>query len=307
MDRTRKPPVVLAIGGSDPCAGAGVQADLKTVHALGGYGLTVLSAVTVQNTQGVAETLPLPPRVVRDQLESLLADIEVGAVKTGMLATGGIAAEVAAALSARPAEQRAALVVDPVLVSSSGTPLLDEAGLEMLKERLLPLATLCTPNWPEAAILAGHPIETIDAAQEAAERILGLGPRAVLVTGGHAPAGAVGESAEGPSGGQTPAGSGERAGQPPVIDLLLSEGDFRRFEGPRIPGPSAHGTGCLIAAAIATGLAAGATLEAAIVVAKRLAGDSIARSLTLGRGAPIVDPFHRQRGSWLAAAKEWKT
>ncbi|MCK4412401.1 MAG: bifunctional hydroxymethylpyrimidine kinase/phosphomethylpyrimidine kinase [Candidatus Eisenbacteria sp.] len=290
MDRNRKPPVVLAIGGSDPSGGAGIQADLKTIHALGGYAVVALTAVTVQNTQGVRETLPLPAGIVRAQIENVFADVRVGAVKTGMLANEEIVGLLAETLAAH----RLPLVVDPVLASSGGEPLLDETALKPLKERLLPLATVCTPNWSEAAILAGHPVETIEDAQRAAERIRRLGPRAVLIKGGHAQGGAPGRP-------------GDSSEAPPVVDLLLGEEGFQRFEAPRIAGPSPHGTGCLFGAAIATGLAAGATLEAAVTIAKRLVGDSITHSLTIGRGTPVVDPFHTQPTSLLDPAEERKS
>jgi hydroxymethylpyrimidine/phosphomethylpyrimidine kinase len=271
---------VLAIGGSDPSGGAGVQADLKAIHALGGYALTAVTAVTAQSTLEVRETLPLPAGAVTAQIEALLADGRVGAVKTGMLANE----EIVAALAVTLAPHRLPLVVDPVLVSSTGATLLEEAAIEPLKARLLPLATLCTPNWPEAAALSGMPVASLDDARRAGERILRLGAGAVLVKGGHAGAA-----------GQAP-GSAEPAGPPPAaIDLLISAGGERRFEAPRIAGPSAHGTGCLLASAIATGLAAGESLETAIAAAKRLVTEAIGDRLQIGRGAPVVDPLHALR------------
>ncbi|MFH1143434.1 MAG: hydroxymethylpyrimidine/phosphomethylpyrimidine kinase [Candidatus Eisenbacteria bacterium] len=280
-------PVVLAIGGSDPSAGAGVQADLKTIHALGGYALTGVTSVTAQDSDAVGLVHDLPPEVVGAQLEMLLRDFPVAAFKTGMLGNGRIVSLVADIVAGRGLP----LVVDPVLASTGGRSLLDEAGFEQLVKKLLPLATLCTPNWSEAQALAGRPVRTTEEAIQAAQMIRERGVEAVLVTGGHAP--------------------GEES-----IDLLVSGVGVRSFRAPRISGPTgtmrsvaggpgrsamdaaggggvdAHGTGCILAAAIACGLAAGMPLEGAIERAKQYVSAAIRSALLLGQKRPILDHFH---------------
>jgi hydroxymethylpyrimidine/phosphomethylpyrimidine kinase len=261
---------VLAIGGSDPSGGAGIQADLKTIHALGGWGFTVVSAITAQNSRGVAAAHPIDPSDVTAQIGALIADFEIAAVKTGMLARAPIVECVAAALASDALADRP-VVVDPVFRASDGTSLLDAKGVRALTKRLLPRATLCTPNRFEAEALAEMAIASLADAQVAAERIRALGPRAVLIKGGHL---------EGPD----------------AIDILAGKDGVRTFAAPRIVGSSPRGTGCTLAAAIAVELGRGADLESAIDRAKQYVAVGIRDAVTLGRGAPFIDHWRAGRG-----------
>ncbi len=254
---------ILAIGGSDPSGGAGIQADLKTIHAHGAFGLTVVTAVTVQNTCGVRSSHPVPPAVVRDQIRALCDDFTITAVKIGMLASAQNVAAVADELRLRALPH---VVVDPVILSSSGFALLSPEGVELLRERLLPLARVCTPNLLEAEILAGITIHSRDETQEAARRIRALGPQAVVIKGGHAP-GAI------------------------VTDLLLDGDELRLFESARIEPGNAHGTGCTLASALAVRLAQGYDLTTALEKARAYVAGAIRRRLTLGHGDPPLDHF----------------
>jgi hydroxymethylpyrimidine/phosphomethylpyrimidine kinase len=254
---------VLAIGGSDPSGGAGIQADLKTIHALGGWGLTVISAITAQNSGGVLSTHPLDPREVSAQIRALVADFEIASVKTGMLACAPIVECVAEALASEALAARP-VVVDPVFRASDGTPLLDADGVRALAKRLLPKATLCTPNRFEAEALAGMAIASLADAQMAAERIRALGPGAVLIKGGHL---------EGPD----------------AIDVLAGEDGVRTFASLRIVGSSPRGTGCTLAAAIAVELGRGTDLGSAVNRAKQYVAAGIRGAVRLGKGAPLID------------------
>ncbi len=220
---------VLAIAGSDSGGGAGIQADIKTVTALGAYAATAITAITVQDTRAIHAVLPIPPAIVGAQIARVLADPGADAVKTGMLVDAETVRHVAASLRAFPGLP---LVIDPVMVASSGTRLLAEDAIEALRAELFPLATLVTPNLLEAEILAGFPIRDRASMERAA---LAIRARAVLVKGGHLP-------------GET------------VVDILAEDGTISVFEQPRIPGLPRHGTGCTLASAIATGLAQGMPL-----------------------------------------------
>jgi len=255
----------LTIAGSDSIAGAGIQADLKTFAALGVYGMSALTAITAQNTAGVADILALPPQLVRSQIDAVVQDVEIAAVKTGMLATEAIVRVVADCVGGLP---RPNLVVDPVMASTSseGRTLLAPGAVSILKTRLLPLASVVTPNVGEATVLSGIPIESIEDAREAARRILALGPVAVVVKGGHL------------------------AG-PEAIDLLLHAGAFTEFAAPRTPFANVHGTGCSFASAIAAGLALGDDIPTAVRRAKRYISGAIERSFEIGRGARILNHF----------------
>jgi hydroxymethylpyrimidine/phosphomethylpyrimidine kinase len=254
---------VLAIGGSDTSGGSGIQADLKTIHALGGYALTVVTSVTAQNSRGVVAARHLDSDEIDVQIRALTEDFEIAAVKTGMLATAGIIECVAQACSRSGLAQRP-LVVDPVIAASDGTALLDEAGLAVMQRLLLPRATLCTPNLAEAERLAGMTIHDLDDARRAAEQICALGVRAVLIKGGHA------------------------AG-PEAIDLLLHDGRVRIFRAPRIEGPSPRGTGCTLASAIALALARGFAIDAAVEQGKDVVTRAIRTALRIGQGAPFIE------------------
>jgi hydroxymethylpyrimidine/phosphomethylpyrimidine kinase len=237
------PPLcVLTIAGSDSGAGAGVQADARTIHARGGYALTAITAVTAQNTRGVKTWEPVSPQLIAAQIEAVLDDFPVAAVKTGLLPGAAAVSAVARALRKYPAVP---LVVDSVIGSTSGTRFLSGAGLRVLREELLPHAWLVTPNWPEAEALSGVRIQSFDDAVDAGRRILETGCRAVLVKGGHA--------------------KGARC-----VDVLI-EADRRvtRFSGERIETKNTHGTGCVLSAAIAVELGRRVATDLAVRRARR--------------------------------------
>ncbi|HVB38984.1 MAG TPA: bifunctional hydroxymethylpyrimidine kinase/phosphomethylpyrimidine kinase [Vicinamibacterales bacterium] len=256
-------PVALTIAGSDPTGGAGLQADLKTFAALGVYGASVVTAITAQSTQGVVDTFPLPADVVSAQFDALGGDITVDATKTGMLGNDAIVESVAAMIVSLDLPR---VVVDPVLAATSGGALLAPDAISTLKHELLRHAFVVTPNVPEAEILSGLPIRTIDDVKKAAERIHRLGPRAVIIKGGHL------------------------AG-PHAIDLLFDGEQMIEFPAPRLPGPPAHGTGCAFSAALAAGLALGRPLPEATEQAKHYVTGALRHRLTIGRGAPLLDHF----------------
>jgi hydroxymethylpyrimidine/phosphomethylpyrimidine kinase len=259
------PPCVLAIAGSDSGGGAGIQADLKTMLALGVHGMSVVCAVTAQNSVGVQGYWEMPPEAVRAQLDSVLGDIAVHAVKTGMLASAAIVTVVADTL----AEVAAPVVVDPVAVSKHGDSLLSRGALEAVKERLLPLATVVTPNLLEAELLTGITITDEPAMRTAAAAIAELGPRWVLVKGGHLP------------------------GNP--VDLLFDGERVTRFPGQRIASRHTHGTGCTLASAIASYLAQGGTVPDAVQSARDYLTGAIAGGYPLGSGIGPVDHGWRLR------------
>ena len=268
--RRRSLPVALTVAGSDPSGGAGIQADLKTFHAFGVYGEAVLVALTVQNTLGVAGVHAVPVPFVVAQLEAVLEDIPPSAAKTGMLATADLVEAVARVLSAK---RIPFLVVDPVMVATSGDRLLDEDAVEAVRRLLLPLAAVATPNGPEAEVLTGVRIVDEAAAVEAGRRILSMGARAVLVKGGH--------------------GEGRR-----VVDLLVEPRRVTRFEGPRLATTSTHGTGCTLSAARAAGLARGLPVRRAAADAVDFVRRAIARAPGLGAGHGPVNhlvPARRPR------------
>ena len=250
----------LTIAGSDSGGGAGIQADLKTFSALGVHGLSAIAALTAQNTRGVDAVFVPPVSFLRAQIDACFDDFDVRAVKLGMLATAEAIETVADALERhRPP----AIVLDPVMVATSGNRLLADDALDALKRRLMPLATLVTPNIPEAEALVGHPITTAEAAAEALAQLLALGARAVLLKGGHLDEGAA------------------------VFDRYGDGGHAETFVHPRI-ALQAHGTGCTLASAIAARLCAGRSLQDAC----RDAGDYVAQALRAGyrpgRGELVV-------------------
>lgn len=255
----------LTIAGSDSGCGAGVQADLKTFAAFGLHGLSAVTAVTAQSPAGISATHALPPDLVAAQIAAVAAGFPVAAAKTGMLATGAIVEAVCRqleTLAIRP-------VVDPVLVSTSGTPLLDDDGLRLLRMRLLPLATVVTPNRVEAERLSGVPVTSRVAAREAARRILDLGAGAVIVTGGH-----LDEEAD------------------TVVDVLDDGAGAVELATPRAGGPDGsriHGTGCTFSAALTAGLAAEHSLPAAAEDAQRYVAAAIRRARRIGRGTLVLD------------------
>jgi hydroxymethylpyrimidine/phosphomethylpyrimidine kinase len=259
-------PRALTIAGSDSGGGAGIQADLKTFHALGVWGTSAVTAVTVQNTKGVSGYEELSPQVVGDQIRAVVTDIGVDAAKTGMLASAAIIEAVAEAVADTAVPN---LVVDPVSVSKHGHPLLDEDAAGALRTRIVPLATLVTPNLPEAALLIGAPVRTEVDMERAGRDLLDLGARAALVKGGHLD-------------------GGDQA-----VDLLVTEGGVERITAERIDTPHTHGTGCVLSSAIAAHLALGLDLLGAVRAGKAFVTDAIRSHLEIGQGIGPVDPGGR--------------
>lgn len=253
----------LTIAGSDSGGGAGIQADLKTFTAFGVYGMSVITAVTAQNTLGVQAAYPLPPSFVAQQLASVLSDIGVDHVKTGMLATREIVEIVCQVLDEFKIKK---VVVDPVMKSGSGQTLLADDAMESLKSLLLPLASIVTPNVPEAEVLAGQKILNLNDMKEAAKKIKDLGPEAVLITGGHLP--------------------GNR-----LFDVFFDGVKIEVRDAERLPTKNTHGSGCTLSAAITAGLAKGQLLKEAVTVAQRYTTNAIRSSFNLGQGAGPLNHF----------------
>jgi hydroxymethylpyrimidine/phosphomethylpyrimidine kinase len=251
---------VLIIAGSDSSGGAGVQADIKTVTALGGYAATAITALTVQNTLGVTAVHEAPLDIVLAQARAVLDDIGADVIKTGMLARAETVQAVAALIGAAGVPA----VVDPVMVAKGGASLLEDRAVAALREALVPGAALLTPNAPEAEALTGLEVTDLDGQRRAAEALLGMGAGAVLLKGGHV--------------------AGET-----VRDLLLSHAGERVFESPRIDTRHTHGTGCTLASACATGLAQGLALEAAVERAHLYVLEAIRRAPGLGQGHGPLD------------------
>ena len=254
----------LTIAGSDSGGGAGIQADLKTFAALGVYGMSVLTAITAQNTVGVQGVFELPADFVGLQIDSVMTDIGADAVKTGMLANAEIIAVVAAKVREHHLPN---LVVDPVMVAKSGDSLLREDARQTLVRELIPLAKVITPNLHEARVLTGIEIESLEHMREAAQAIYELGAQNVVVKGGHLP------------------GSDES------VDILNDGHDFIEFAAPRIETRNTHGTGCTFASAIAAGLAKGKSVPEAVKAAKEFITMALQHSLTLGRGHGPTNHF----------------
>jgi len=251
----------LSIAGSDPSGGAGVQGDLKTFARHGVYGMAVITAVTVQNTCGVRGVHDVPAEFVREQLEAVLDDMPVGAAKTGMFSLPETLDAVAGVLQRRRVPH---LVVDPVMAATSGDALLRDDTVERIRERMLPLATLVTPNIPEAERLTGLEIASVGEMHRAARALRELGAKSILLTGGHLEGGH-------------------------VVDLLHSEGAFHELSDPRIPGPPVHGTGCALAAAITAHLARGMALMEAVAAARAYVRAGIEGARALGKGAAPIN------------------
>jgi len=265
------PARVLTIAGSDSGGGAGIQADLKTFLAHGVHGMSAVTAVTVQNSIGVQGFYELEPRAVFEQIESVVTDIGVDAAKTGMLASAPIVEAVAGACERFAIGN---LVVDPVAVSKHGDPLLRPDAVEALRARLLPLATVVTPNLGEARLLTGTEVRDRDGMQAAARALHDLGPAWVLVKGGHLP--------------------GDEA-----ADLLWDGQDATWLTAPRLATPHTHGTGCTLASAIAANLAVGLDVVTATKAAKRYLSGAIAGGFPLGKGIGPTDHAWRFRAAGL--------
>jgi hydroxymethylpyrimidine/phosphomethylpyrimidine kinase len=259
--------IALTIAGSDSSGGAGIQADLKTFAALGVYGASAITALTAQNTQGVDAVLVVPPDFVARQIKTVARDLDLRVVKIGMLATSEIIEAVAEQLKALP---EVPVVLDPVMVAASGDALLDEDAIETLRALLLPRASLITPNLPEAAKLLGVEDAMDEGEMRAqAEALRALGPRAVLIKGGHA------DSSD-------------------AVDILVDEEGELPLKAPRIETRNTHGTGCTLSSAIAAELAKGASLREAVTRAKAYVTAALRRAdeLHIGKGRGPVHHFH---------------
>jgi hydroxymethylpyrimidine/phosphomethylpyrimidine kinase len=259
---------VLIVAGSDSGGGAGIQADIKTVTALGGYAATAITALTAQDTQTVHAVLPIGPAFIARQMEVVLDDIGADCVKIGMLHDSGVIEAVAATLERKA--QGIPVVLDPVMVAKGGEPLLEEEAINTLKYRLLPLATIVTPNLPEAEVLRGNRIGSREDMAEAAGRMLTLGCKAVLLKGGHLPGDV-------------------------IYDVLATAAGQEIFESPRIETRNTHGTGCSLASAIATGLAQGLALRDAVVRARAYVRAAILSAPGYGHGHGPLDHAHTVR------------
>jgi hydroxymethylpyrimidine/phosphomethylpyrimidine kinase len=259
---------VLIAAGSDSGGGAGIQADIKTVTALGGYAATAITALTAQNTRGVFGVVPVAPSFIRQQLEVVLDDIGADCVKTGMLHDAEVIEAVADTLAARASE--VPLVVDPVMIAKGGESLLQSAAVATLKARLLPRATVLTPNLPEAEALTGMTIAEPEAMARAGAALRAAGAASVLVKGGHLP--------------------GTR-----LVDVLVTAEGVHRFEGERIATRHTHGTGCTLASAIATGIAQGMALQDAVTRARAYVGEAIRTAPSIGGGHGPLNHAHTMR------------
>jgi hydroxymethylpyrimidine/phosphomethylpyrimidine kinase len=257
----------LTIAGSDSGGGAGIQADLKTFAALGVYGTSAITALTAQNTQGVTAVHVVPAEFVTSQIEAVAGDIGCDAVKTGMLATAAIVEVVSAAVEALELPN---LVVDPVMIAKGGDRLLDVDAVHAVKATLLRLARVVTPNIPEAEVLAARSIASLDDMRRAAHAILDLGPKAVIVKGGHL--------------------SGENA-----VDMLVHGGGELQLSAPRLDVRHTHGTGCTFAAAIAARLARGDGLDEAAQAAKEYVTGAMRYGIAVGQGHQPLGHFWRSR------------
>lgn len=253
----------LTIAGSDSGGGAGIQADLKTFSALGVFGMTAVTALTAQNTTGVFGIVEMSPDFVAQQIDAVVTDIGVDAAKTGMLSSAGIIAAVADRVRHHRIPN---LVVDPVMIAKSGAPLLRPEAMDALKTILLPLATVVTPNLHEACALTGQEITTVADMEDAARRIRNLGPRYVVVKGGHL--------------------------EGDAVDVLYDGEAFTHLKETRVPTHNTHGTGCVFSAAIAAELAKGRTVRDAVRVAKRFVSDAIRAAVPVGHGHGPANPMH---------------
>ena len=259
-----KLPVALTIAGSDSGGGAGIQADLKTFAALGVHGTSALTAITAQNTLGVADIMELPPALVAAQIEAVMLDIGAQAAKTGMLSSAEIIEVVEKAVARFEIRN---LVVDPVMVAKGGALLLRDDAVDALR-RLLPLAAVVTPNLPEAEVLLARPIRTLDERRQAARDLVALGARAAVVKGGH-------------------------TDEEQAIDHYFDGRELVELQSPRIATANTHGSGCVFSAAIAAELAKGKDSLAAVLLAKEFITGAIESSLELGRGHGPVNPMFR--------------
>lgn len=262
----QSPPVVLTIAGFDPSSGAGVTADIKTIAAHGCYGISAITAMTVQSTQGVRQVSPVDPKLLRESLDELIEDVKPAATHIGMLGSASIAAAVADFLGHTHLPH---VVLDTVLQSTSGAKLLDDAGLEILREKLVPLAEAITPNAQEAAGITKMTVEYVDDMREAAKKLHDMGARAVVITGGHL----------------------DKA-----TDVLSPPNrEVQIFKSERQNSASTHGTGCAFSTAIACHLAQGRALPEAVLLAKAYITAAIGNAYPIGKGNGPVNHMYRMR------------
>ncbi len=262
------PPIVLTIAGFDPSSGAGVTADIKTIAAHGCYGISAITAMTIQSTGGVRRVVPSDPQVLADTLDELLREGKVSSVHIGMLGSGKVASVVANFLEGARLKN---VVLDPILKSSSGAELLDPAGVAVLTQRLLPLADVLTPNVDEAKALTALEVRNLAQMEVAASRLHELGAKAVVVTGGHLDQ---------------------------AIDVLSVPGEkMQTYRADRVDSPNNHGTGCAFSTAIACQLALGQSLDMAVRLAKAYVSTAIKNSYAIGRGPGPVNHMYRIDGS----------
>ncbi len=265
---TRRVPSVMTIAGSDSGAGAGIQADLKTFAAMGTFGTSAITAITAQNTLAVNEVFALPPALVAAQIDAIVSDIGADVTKTGMLANAGIVDVVVAKMNEHALQP---LVVDPVMVSSSGDRLFEEDAVDAIRERLLPLATVLTPNVAEAEVLLDRKLTSWDDIRNGAKALVEMGADAVIITGGHAIPGSEGAA----------------------TDFLCDEVGFHEYTTTRIETNNTHGTGCTFASAIAAALARDTDLRGSIAMAKAYVTKALQASYPVGHGRGPVHHFHR--------------
>jgi hydroxymethylpyrimidine/phosphomethylpyrimidine kinase len=254
----------LTIAGSDSGAGAGIQADLKTFAAHGVYGTSAITAITAQNTIGVRAVLAVNPKLVGAQIDAIIADIGAHAVKTGMLANAAIIDLVAKKIRQHRLKN---IVVDPVMVATSGDLLIEKSAVAALRSKLIPLASVVTPNIPEAEVLTGMKLRSAEEIEEAAKQILKMGAKTVIIKGGHL--------------------------KGPAIDLFYDGKNFTALRAPRVRTNNTHGTGCTLSAAIAANLAKGQNIVAAVTNAKRYITDALRHSYRIGSGHSPVHHFYR--------------
>ncbi len=260
------PPIVLTIAGFDPSSGAGITADIKTIAAHGCFGVSAITALTVQSTKGVKRVLPVDLQVFADTFDELLRDVKVSAVHIGMLGSGEVASRVADCLESAGLKN---VVLDPVLQSSSGTALLDQEGIRVMEQRLLPLADVVTPNINEASVLTAMEVRNPAQMELAAARLHEMGAKAVVITGGHLDE---------------------------AIDVLSVNGrEVQIYRAERVDSPNTHGTGCAFSTAIACQLALGQSLTTSVGLAKAYVLDAIRNSYAVGRGPGPVNHLHTIR------------
>ncbi|MGH9452540.1 MAG: bifunctional hydroxymethylpyrimidine kinase/phosphomethylpyrimidine kinase [Terriglobia bacterium] len=262
---TTSSPVILTIAGFDPSGGAGILADLKTFAAHNCYGVAAITALTIQNSQGVAQVYPIETSKLRECLENLLADGHICAVKIGMLANAANATVVSEFLASNP---ELPVVLDPILRSTSGKELIDAAGTKVLRTELLKRATLITPNLAEAAVLTGLKVETVEEMKTAARRLHEMGAQSAIVTGGHH----------------------EKA-----VDVFFDGAHLEVFSGDRVKPENTHGTGCTFASAIVANLAHGRQMKEAIVLAKVFVTEAIRKAFPVGPGRVPLNHLYRMQ------------